>query len=121
MGAIRILSFGSTITQTLKNLIFGTSTLTYAATTNIDLDGASLQTVSLTGNVTFTTSNRASGKSVSVRIICDASTRNFTFPSWVPLGAALPASIAASKTAVLSLTCYGPNDTDIVAAYAAQP
>lgn len=97
------------------------STLTYAASTAIDFAGDPLKTVSLTGDITFTTSNKAAAKSVTIRIISDGSIRTFTFPAWVFVGAAAPASIAASKTAILTLTAYGTNDTDIVAAYAVQP
>jgi hypothetical protein len=102
--------------------VFTAGTLTYAATT--DLDMASLaggyRTLSLTGNVTFTSSNRASGRQVTIRIVCDATTRNLTFPAgWVFLGTK-PTSIAGSKTAVLSLTFFGTADTDCVAAYGVQ-
>lgn len=48
--------------------------------------------------------------------------RAFTFnASWVFLGAAAPVSIAANKTGILSLTCFGANETDVVAAYSVQP
>lgn len=103
---------------TLDQLILTQDTLTYSATTDIDLN-RKVGTLSLTGNVTFTTSNRAAGKSVTIRIISDGSTRNFTFPSWVFVGTA-PTSIAAGKTAILTLTAFGTADTDIVAAYAVQ-
>lgn len=112
-----------TFTGVVSGLSYITTqtTLTYASTTNLDFDAAGDQLVTLTGNVTFTTSHRAAGKNLVVRITADSSARNFTFPSWVPIGAALPASIAANKNAILSLRCYGSNDTDIVAAYSAQP
>jgi hypothetical protein len=99
------------------------STLTYAGTTNLDLAAitGTYQTVSLTGNITFTTSNRANGRTASIRIVCDGTNRNLAFPAWKFIGAAAPASIAANKTAVLSLTFFGTADTDCVAAYAVEP
>lgn len=103
-------------TPTLSNLVFSQTALSYAATVNIDFNAAALQTLSLTGNVTFTTSNRASGKSVTVEIVCDSTQRTLTFPAWTWLGVA-PAAITASKTAILTVTCFGSNDTDVVAAY----
>jgi hypothetical protein len=106
---------------TVPNVVQGQGTLAYAATVNIDFNGEAFQTVTLAGNITFTTSNRAAGKAVSVRVICDGSSRNFTFPSWVFIGAAAPASINASKTAILSLTCFDANDTGVIAAYSEQP
>lgn len=97
-------------------------TVSYAASTALDLTANNYQTVSLTGDITFTTSNRGSGRSISIRIVGDGSTRNLTFPvGWTFLGSAAPATLAASKTAVLSIFCYGSNDSDIVAAYAVQP
>jgi hypothetical protein len=97
------------------------STLTYAATTDIDMDNDGFQTVTLTGNVTFTTSNRAAGRSKTVRIVGDSSLRTFTFPGWTFVGAAAPASLAANKDAILTITAFGTADTDIVAAYAVEP
>lgn len=97
------------------------STLTYAATTNIDLSAADYRTLTLAGNVTFTTSNRAAPRTVSIKIICDGSNRNFVFPAWVFVGAAAPASITAAKRAILTITAFGTNDTDIMAAYSVEP
>jgi hypothetical protein len=97
-------------------------TLTYAASVALDFDASALQTVSLTGNITFTTSNRGAGKSIRVRVVADASVRNFTFPGgWKFIGAAAPASIAANKTALLTLTGFGANDSDVTAEYVVEP
>jgi len=106
---------------TADQLILTQSALAYSATTDIDFDLKPFRTLSLTGNVTFTTSHKAAGKAVSLKIAADSSTRNFTFPSWVFVGAAAPTSIAANKSAILTLTCFGTADTDIIAAYAVQP
>ena len=38
---------------------------------------------------------------------------------WV--GAAAPATLAANKVALLHLWCFGPNDSDVVARYLAEP
>jgi hypothetical protein len=97
-------------------------TLTYASTVNLDM--AALvgrhQTIALTGNLTLTSSNRATGRTVALRIICDATLRNLTFPAgWIFLGTK-PSDIAASKIGVLSLTFFGANDTDCVAAWGVQ-
>lgn len=102
--------------------VASSAAVTYAATTNIDFSKQSLQTISLTGDVTLTTSNTASGKPVVVRFISDGSTRAFTFPgSWTFIGAPAPANIAASKTGILSLTAFGAGDANVLAAYAVQP
>lgn len=97
-------------------------TVTYAGSTPLDFAQPNYQTISLTGNITFTTLNLALGRSISLQIICDGTPRNFTFPGgWIFLGAAAPASIAAGKTAVLSLFSYGAADANVLAVYAVQP
>jgi len=97
------------------------SVLTYSATTDIDFSLDDYRTLSLTGNVTFTTSNRSAPLTVSIRIIADGTPRTFTFPAgWTFVGGIAPASIAASKVGILTMTCFGVNDSDIVAAYAVQ-
>lgn len=98
--------------------------IAYSATTTLDLSNLSKtsQTVTLAGDVTFATSNKANGRTKFLRIICDGTARTFTFPSgWVFVGGTAPANISAGKTALLFITCYGTNETDIVASYAVQP
>ena len=96
--------------------------ITYAATVDLDLavlDGQ-YRTISLTGDLTLTTSNRAAGRTAVIRIIADASQRTLAFPTdWKFLGTK-PANIAASKTGVLSLTFFGTADSDCVAAWGVQ-
>ena len=101
---------------------FTAAALTYGATTTLDMAALTggYRTLSLTGDVTFATSNRASGRQVTIRITCDATQRTLTFPAgWVFVGTK-PSNIAASKTGVLSLTFFGTADTDCVAAYGVQ-
>ena len=97
--------------------------ITYGATTDLDLaalDGQ-YRTITLTGDITFTTSNRAAGRTVVIRLLPGASERTLTFPAdWVFVSTK-PATLAANKTAVLSLTFFGTADTDCVAAYGVQP
>lgn len=91
-------------------------------TGSVDLDLAALnntlQSIALSGNITFTSSNEAAGLSVVVKISA-ASLRTLTFPSWTFLGP-IPASIAAGKTGVLSLTAFGATDADVIAAWSVQ-
>lgn len=98
------------------------STLTYAASVAVDFDADGFKTVTLAGDIEFTTSNLAAGRSKTIRIVGDSSTRAFTFPaSWKFVGAAAPASLAANKVAILTLTSFGTTDADVIAAYAAEP
>jgi hypothetical protein len=99
----------------IQNLIHNTS----ATTTALDFSGDQLQTISISANTTFTTSNRAIGKSKTIKITTDATLRTLTFPAWKFVGAK-PTDQAASKIGILTITCFGTADTDIVAAYAVE-
>jgi hypothetical protein len=101
--------------------INGLTTIAYAGTVDINFDsGTDVRKISLTGNLTLTTSNRGAGKGVVLVLAADASVRTLTFPSggslwkWVT---DKPASIAASKTGQLVLLCTDANDTGITAAW----
>lgn len=96
------------------------STLTQASPTEIDFDSDDYRTLSLNGNVTFSTTNRGAPKTVTIKIICDGTNRTLTFPSdWVFVGTK-PTQIAANKVGALTVTCFGSAETDLVAAYAEQ-
>jgi hypothetical protein len=57
-----------------------------------------------------------------VRIKSDGTPRNFMFPAgWIFIGSAAPANIAASKTGILELWCYGATEADVVARWTVQP
>lgn len=99
--------------------------LAISSGTNIALDFTqnTLQSINtLAHNVAFTSSNRADGRQKALRIVCDGTLRTLTFSeAWKFIGAAAPANIAASKTGILSLTCFGTNATDVVAVWAVEP
>jgi len=104
---------------------FTASTITYASTVDLDMAALAGQycTISLTGNLEFTALNRASGRQVTLRLLCDATTRTLTFPAaWDFLGpvGSKPSSLAANKIAVLSLTFFGASNDDCIACYQAQ-
>jgi len=87
---------------------------------DIDFDEDQLQTISISANTTFTTSNRAAGLSKTLKIDTDGSTRTFTFPTdWTFVGSK-PADQAGNKTGILTLTNFGSTDAYIVAAYAVE-
>jgi hypothetical protein len=101
-----------------------TSVHDYGTTANIDVDfdQDALQKVLLNGAPAIDTAaaNKGAGKSIVIKILCDSSARAFTWnSSWVFIGEK-PTSIAASKTALLSMTCFGTNETDVVCSYAVQ-
>jgi hypothetical protein len=101
-----------------------TSVHDYGTTNNVDVDfdQDALQKVTLNGAAAIDTAaaNKGAGKSIIIKILCDSSARAFTWnSSWVFIGEK-PTSIAASKTALLSMTCFGTNETDVVCSYAVQ-
>lgn len=106
---------------TSKNVAINVNTLSTASgTQNIDFTSEGYLTHSITGNITYTASNYAEGKSLTIRITSDGTARNLTFPAnWIFVGAK-PSSIAASKIAVLSVTSFGATEANTVAAYAVQ-
>jgi len=74
----------------------------------------------LTGNITYTASNYAAGRSITVRVPNGATQRTLTFPTdWKFVGTK-PANIAASKTGILTVTSFGTTEADCVAAWAVQ-
>lgn len=102
----------------LRNISIVQADLNYAATVNLDFGSYGTRRLSLSGNVTFTTSNVGFSRELLVRIVADGSLRNLTFPAgWKFVGSAAPASIAANKTALLRLWCFGITDAQVVAHY----
>lgn len=97
----------------------GTS-LGTTGTVNLDLAAltGTLQTIAATGNITFTTSNRAAGRSFELRIAANGATRTLTWPSWVAFGAALPTSLASGAVLRVAISCTGTTDASIDAASA---
>jgi len=97
------------------------STLIEASPTEIDFASDDYRSLTLTGDVTFSTANREAPRTVSIRIIAGASNRNYTFPAgWKFVGGATPTQILANKIAILTITCFGTTDSDVVGAYGEQ-
>jgi hypothetical protein len=97
--------------------------LATTGTVNLDLSAlnGTVQWITATGNITFTTSNRAAGRHVRLFIDAGGSTRTLAYPSWTAHGAALPTSLASGKRLALSLMSLGTTDANISAAASAQP
>ena len=94
-------------------ILGGTGTL------NLNCDArANAKTATLTGNITFTTSNLGSGRGVTVKIINGATERTMSFPAAWRFVGAKPSSIAPNKIGILTLLSDGAMDSNVVAAYA---
>lgn len=88
---------------------------TVSGATSIDLNGDYV-THELDGAVDYSTSNRAAGRNTVVRILPGSSARGLTVPSgWTWLGETPPAELSANTLYILSLTAFGPNESDVVA------
>jgi hypothetical protein len=96
-----------------------TDTITYASSVALDMSSLNgkFRTISLTDNLELTTSNRATGRGVTLRLIADSTTRTLTFPAGWKFMGAKPANIAASKVGMLTVLFFGTADTDAVAAW----
>ena len=88
---------------------------------DFDFDSTNaVQTKSISGNTTFTGSNYATGKSITLFITTDGSSRDLAFPSgWVFQGAK-PTDQDASKVGVLTLLCTSTTEASVRCAYAVE-
>ena len=113
---------GKTLTSVVRVQNALATALATTGTIDLDFSIGELTTMpAMTGNVTFTASNYAEGRSKTIRIIGGASAYTFTFPStWKFLGSAAPASLAIGKYAILTLTSISTTEAEVVAAYSAQ-
>lgn len=96
-------------------------TTTGAVAIDLSMATGQLKTVTLTGNPTFSTDNRSLGMFATVRIIPNGSDRALAFnASWKWLGTNYSAgtTLASTKEAILSISCYGANETDVFAVLA---
>ena len=93
----------------------------YGSVTNIAVDFSAepLQKMTTAGSVNFnSTTDRRAGRSVTVLIENTAGAqRTYSFnTSWRFVGEK-PSAIASGKAAILSLTCYGTAESDVVCSY----
>jgi hypothetical protein len=111
--ATKITTVGGIRTR-LANKIVGTG-LGTTGTVNLDLEAltGTIQTITASGNLTFTTSNRAAGRTFELRIAAGGSTRTLAWPAWVAFGEALPTSLASGAVLRVAIECLGSADTNI--------
>ena len=97
------------------------SAITYGASIAIDFAQTDVvRTLALTGNVTFTTSNRTATKEKVIIITASGADRTLTFPSGWIWTSPIPTNVLSGKTGVLYLYAKGTAETDILASYAPQ-
>lgn len=96
--------------------------LPYSSVIALNFFESDYRTLLLTGNISFNAQRHAPAKSVTVVIRNNQVTHTLSFPpSWIFLGAAgRPTQLAAGKVGVLSITCFGTSDADVIAVWSAQ-
>ena len=100
----------------IQNLIHDLST----SGTDVDFTEDQLQEISISANTTFTGTGYAIGKSKTLKITTDGTLRTLAFPAgWVFVGIK-PTDQAASKTGILTLTCFTAAEAGVVAAYSVE-
>lgn len=97
------------------------SNLTWASTVDINFNVGPYQYLIMTNDTTFTGSRLGAAKAVAVKIFAGSTNYNLVFPSWTFIGSSAPSVLASNKTAVLSLTAFDVNTTNVIAAWAVQP
>jgi hypothetical protein len=99
----------------------GITTLGTTGTINLDFAGADFRTqAALTGDIIYTASNYAAGRSITIRVTNGVTLRTLTFPAGWKFVGAKPTNIAASKVGVLTLTSFGTVEADVVAAWSVE-
>jgi len=112
----------ASVSASLRWLNLQQENIPYASNVVLNFQTFTTKRIALTGNVNFSASGMGFGNFLVLRISCDGTLRNLTWPAgWKFVGAAAPASIAANKTALLHLWCFGINDADVVARYIVEP
>jgi hypothetical protein len=96
-------------------------TFAYASTITIDPSVIAHGRITLAGNLTIQTTNLGGGREYRLIIYGDASVRTLAFPAtWMWLGSAAPANIAANKAGILELICMGTTDDKVFARWSVQ-
>jgi len=97
--------------------------LPYQAALALDLAvlDKTFRTIALDGDLELSAINLAAGQELRLRLLAGSASRAISTPgAWVFVSPR-PLSIAAGKTAVLSLAVFGGGAADVVASYSEQP
>ena len=101
-----------TLTVTTLSPSLGGVTINATSATN------TLFTHTVTGAVTYTTTNRAAGRTVRVRVLGGAGGPHaLTFPGWTWVGGSAPTTIANGATALLTVTFLDGTDATAIATW----
>ena len=101
-----------------KNIQYDVATMSGV---DFDFDSTdAIQEISISATTTFTGSNYATGKSITLFITTDGTERDLAFPSgWIFQGTK-PTSQVASKVGTLTLLCSSTTEASVRCAYAVE-
>jgi hypothetical protein len=123
-GNIAPITMGTNMRMNGTALASDTRTIGTAlgTTGTVNLDLATItgtyQTIAASGNITFTASNYAAGRFLTLRIAAGGATRTLAWPSgWVRFGAALPTSLASGASIVVTIVSRGTVEADVDVAH----
>ena len=107
-------------TGTVTNLVYSHQNVSNVTGQVIDFDSRNLITITLTGDTTFSTTNRGAGKNVTARLLAGASSRTISFDSDIVFVGLPLTGVEANKTTILNFTSFGTSETDTVCAFESQ-
>ena len=107
-------------TGTVTNLVYSHQNVSNVTGQVIDFDSGNLITITLTGDTTFSTTNRGAGKNVTARLLAGASSRTISFDSDIVFVGLPLTGVEANKTTILNFTSFGTSETDTVCAFESQ-
>lgn len=97
------------------------SNIIYTTPIVLDLLGDNFKSITLTGDLAVTSTNRTAARAVALLIIGDTVQRNLSFTeSWIWLQI-VPTFIRANKKGILTLTCFGTAQSDVIASFVETP
>jgi len=100
----------------IQKTIFDITAITSSTTIALDFNTDDLNTLTLTHNTTFSSSNLAAGKQIEVHI-ASASAQTLAFPAGWTFYGDKPTTTTAGKDSVLYLTSLGSADSDVKAVF----
>ncbi len=109
-------------TATIRRLHIHQEQIAFAGNVVLNFQTFGSKRITLAGDVAFSAVGFGFGTRLELRILCDGTARNLTWPAgWKFVDAAAPASIAANKAALLQLWAFGIAESDVIAHYVVQP
>ncbi len=117
-----LLTLNGGLTLGASGLLINThKALTFSSTTNVDWTAGLAFDLTVTGNLTITNSGMVAGQVIKLFLTADSSgPYTLAWPAWKVMGAALPTSLPASKSVIVTLESTGTTTGSVFATAIAQ-